>query len=533
MLHFPRWKIIAIIASVVLSIIVALPNVLPKEMQETLAPYNLKPITLGLDLQGGSNVLLEVDRVDLRERLSQQLTSDIRGTLREAKVGYSGLNRFDNGVRVRITKPEDMAKAETGLRTLLQPLDTGLFGSGSSATLFTLSSGDQQFTFTFSDAGLDAKIALAVSQSIRIVENRVNALGTSEPVIQQQGKDRIVVQLPGVQDPDQVKSVIGRTAKLTFQLLCEDQATVPGQNPPPDCKSLPQKDLPDQPLWVQTSSRATVDGADLVDARGAFDQQNNPVVSFRFNTKGAERFARLTRDNVGRPFAIILDDEIVSAPRINEAILGGSGQISGNFTVQETNDLSIVLRSGALPAKLTIVEERTVGPSLGADSIRAGVIAAIIGLIGILLFILLPYGLFGVFANIALIVNLVTLLAIMSFFGFTLTLPGIAGIVLTLGMAIDSNVLVYERIREEWRNGRTPFNAVETGFKEALTTVLDANITTLIAAAVLFGIGSGPVRGFAVTLAVGIFTTMFTAFTLTRLIAALWVKSTRPKEIPL
>ncbi len=558
MLHFPRWKIIAIIASLLLSIVVALPNILPKEVQETLRPYNLKPLTLGLDLQGGSNVLLEVDRVDLRERLSQQLTSDIRGTLREAKVGYSGLNRFDNGVRVRISKPEDMAKAETELRKLLQPLDTGLFGSGTSATLFALSSGDQQFTFTFSDAGLDAKIALAVSQSIRIVENRINSLGTSEPVIQQQGKDRIVVQLPGVQDPDQVKSVIGRTAKLTFQLLCENQPSAQDQSPPPDCKALPQKEdvdrliadkksgsesnlvpteaeidaLPNK-LWVQTSSRATVDGADLVDARGAFDQQNNPVVSFRFNTKGAERFARLTRDNVNRPFAIILDDIIVSAPRINEAILGGSGQISGNFTVQETNDLSIVLRSGALPAKLTIVEERTVGPSLGSDSIRAGLTASIISLLAVLAFMILCYGLFGIFANIALLANLLMMLAIMSFFGFTLTLPGIAGIVLTMGMAVDSNVLIYERIREEWRNGRTALNSIETGFKAALGTIWDANITQLIAALVLFGVGSGPVRGFALTLSIGIFTTMLTAFTLTQLIVAWWVKVKRPREVPL
>ena len=533
MLHFPRWKIIAILGAIVLAILVALPNVLPDNVQDALRPYNLKPVTLGLDLQGGSNVLLEIDRVDLREKLSQQLTSDIRTTLRDAKIGYSGINRFDNGVRVRVTKPEDIDRAQTELRKLLQPQDTGLFGAGIATSLFDLGREEQQYTFTYSEPGLEAKIALAIAQSLKIVENRVNALGTSEPVIQQQGKDRIVVQLPGIQNPDQVKSVIGRTAKLTFQLLCEGQPTDAGQNPPPDCKAHPLKEDPKQNLWVQTSTRATVDGADLVDARGAFDQNNNPVVSFRFNTKGAERFARLTRDNVGKPFAIILDDEIVSYPNINEPILGGSGQISGNFSTQETNDLAVVLRSGALPAKLTIVEERTVGPSLGSDSIRAGVFASIVGLAGVLVFMIVAYGLFGIFANIALLANLIVLIAIMSFFGLTLTLPGIAGIVLTMGMAVDSNVLIFERIREEWRNGRTALNAIETGFKAALGTIWDANLTTMIAALALFGVGSGPIRGFAVTLFIGIVTTMFTAFTLTQLIVAVWVKARRPKEVPL
>ena len=533
MLHFPRWKIIAILGAIALAILVALPNVLPDNAQDALRPYNLKPVTLGLDLQGGSNVLLEIDRVDLREKLSQQLASDIRTTLRDAKIGYSGINRFDNGVRVRVTKPEDIDRAQTELRKLLQPQDTGLFGAGAATSLFDLGREEQQYTFTYSEPGLEAKIALAIAQSLKIVENRVNALGTSEPVIQQQGRDRIVVQLPGIQNPDQVKSVIGRTAKLTFQLLCEGQPTDAGQNPPPDCKALPLKEDPKQNLWVQTSTRATVDGADLVGARGELDENNNPVVSFRFNTKGAERFARLTRDNVGKPFAIILDDEIVSYPNINMPILGGSGQISGNFSTQETNDFAVVLRSGALPAKLTIVEERTVGPSLGSDSIRAGVFASIVGLAGVLVFMIVAYGLFGIFANIALLANLIVLIAIMSFFGFTLTLPGIAGIVLTMGMAVDSNVLIFERIREEWRNGRTALNAIETGFKAALGTIWDANLTTMIAALALFGVGSGPIRGFAVTLFIGIVTTMFTAFTLTQLIVAVWVKARRPKEVPL
>ena len=307
-----------------------------------------------------------------------QVTGDIRSSLREAKIGYSGINRTPSGVSVRINKVEDVERAEAELKKLLQPLDTGLFGAGTTTNLLELSRQDQQFTLSFSETGIDAKVAGAIAQTLKIIESRVNALGTAEPTIQQQGKDRIVVQLPGVQDPDRVKNVIGRTAKLTFQLVCESQPTAEGQTPPPDCRALPMKEDPKKILWVETSSRATVDGADLNDARAAFGQNNEPVVTFRFNTRGAERFARLTRENVGKPFAIVLDDVVVSAPRINEPILGGSGQISGNFSTQETTDLAVVLRSGALPAKLTIVEERTVGPSLGSDSIRAGLIASVI-----------------------------------------------------------------------------------------------------------------------------------------------------------
>ena len=534
MLHYSRWKTLAILGTVLVAILVALPNVLPSFINDKLAPYGFRPLTLGLDLQGGSNVLLEVDRIDLKQKLGKQLAGDIRSAMREAKIGYQGINLTADGVNVRVSKPEELEKARIELEKLKQPQDVGLFGTGQPTNLFDLAQQDQVFSFTYNETGIETKIASAVSQVLKIVENRINALGTTEPVIQQQGKDRIIVQIPGLQDPDRVKDLLGRTAKLTFQLLCEDQPSATSKNPPGECEDLKSKDpgLPPN-MWVQTSSRATVDGGDLVDARPGFDQNNQPVVTFRFNTKGAEKFAKLTRDNVGKPFAIVLDEEIVSAPRINEPILGGSGQISGNFTTQETADLSIVLRSGALPAKLTIVEERTVGPSLGSDSIRAGLIASGIGLVLVLAFAVVAYGTFGIFANIALVANLIMLIALMSFFGFTLTLPGIAGIVLTMGMAVDSNVLVFERIREEWRGGRTALNAIETGFRAALATILDANITTLLAAFVLFGIGSGPIRGFAITLSIGIITTVFTAFTLTRLIVAWWVRYAKPKEVPL
>jgi protein-export membrane protein SecD len=535
MLHFTRWKSLAIIASVVLAVLLALPNALPASWRGVLAQYTVaRPMTLGLDLQGGSNVLMEVDRNHLKSQLVQQLTGDIRAALREAKIGYQGINRGDDGVSVRITNAADLDRAKTELRKLVQPVDSGGFlSTGISLNLFDLSQQEQQFTFTFSAPGLDAKVARAIAQSLKIVESRINALGTTEPVIQQQGRDRIAIQLPGIQDPDRVKDVIGRTAKLTFQLLCDDQPTGTGQNPPPECAALPLKENKDQMLWVQTSSRATVDGADLNDAQPSFDQNHQPVVSFRFNQKGAVRFGKLTAENVGKPFAIVLDEQVVSYPRINEPILGGSGQISGGFTVEETNNLAIVLRSGALPARLTIVEERTVGPSLGSDSIRAGFVASIIGLVLVMIFMVVAYGLFGLFANLALLINLTMLIAVMSFVGFTLTLPGIAGIVLTMGMAVDSNVIIFERMREEWRNGRTAFNSIETGFKAALATILDSNLTALIAAVVLFGVGSGPVRGFAITHAIGILTTMYTAFTVTRFIVAWWVRWARPKEVPL
>lgn len=555
MFHYSRWKVLAIIASVLIAVLFALPNALPTGGKAFLADrLGLKPLTLGLDLQGGSNILMEVDHKDLIDKLLQQLTGDVRANLREAKIGYNGISKTDNGVTVQVTKPEDMDKAKVELTKLVQPLDSGLFGSGTRVNLYSLSQADQRFTFNIEPSGLDAKIAAAIKQSLQIVENRINGTGTTEPSIQQQGKDRISIQIPGLQNPEQVKVLLGSTAKLTFQLLCAEQQTAANQPVPQDCKALPAKadveritkeklaknekvtadDLKALPqIWVQTSGRATVDGGDLSDAQPGYDQNNRSVVTFRFNQKGAVRFGKLTADNVGKPFAIVLDDVVMSDPVINEPILGGSGQISGNFTLDDTNNLAIVLRSGALPAKLTIIEEQTVGPSLGADSIKAGVFAAIAGLIFVMIFILLPYGLFGIFANVALLANLIMLVAVMSLFGFTLTLPGIAGIVLTLGMAVDSNVLIYERIREEWRHGRTTMGAIETGFKAALSTVTDANVTTLIAAAVLFSIGAGPVRGFAVTLAVGIITTMFTAFVLTRLIVATWVKYTRPKEINL
>jgi SecD/SecF fusion protein len=535
MLNFPRWKTLAIIFAVVLGIIFALPNAVDKQAWSKLPlVHELQPMVLGLDLQGGSHVLLEVDRVDLQNQLAKQMIGDIRQTLREQKIAYSGLGRSSTGVSVRITNPADVDRAMPALRRLSQPIDTGLFGGGSFSNEFNIRRDGNLVAFDLTRPGLEAKIGRAIQQSLEIIGKRINALGTTEPTIQRQGVDRILIQVPGLQDPERLKALLGQTAKLQFRLVCETQPQAEGERAPVECEEVPDRQDPKQVLWVQTSSRATVEGEDLTDAQPTFDQRTNePIVSFRFNQKGALRFGKLTQENVGRPFAIVLDNKVVSAPVINEPILGGTGQISGRFTTQEANDLAIVLRSGALPAKLTVVEERTVGPSLGSDSIRSGVFATVIGTIGVVIFMLVGYGFFGLIANIALFANLAMLVGLLSLLGATLTLPGIAGLLLTLGMAVDSNVLVFERIREEWRSGRSPVSAIETGFRAALATVVDANVTTFVAVAVLFGLGSGPVRGFAVTLGLGIITTVFTAFTLTRLIIAYWLWSYRPKAVPL
>jgi len=555
-LQTPRWKLILVLGSVLLAALFSVPNILPENMQEKLAGYGLRPMTLGLDLQGGSNVLLEVDKDDMTKQLQTQLTSDIRPVLREANIGYREVQRVGTGASVKIAKPEDVDNARTKLNTLLQPVQSGIFSTGVSNNLYTLTERDGVFTFAINQAGLDAKIGNAIKQSLGIFEKRINGLGTTEPVIQQQGNDRIVIQYPGLSDTKRLLQLLSGTGKLYFRLLCEEQPRDPLERPPQDCAAYPTKEDVDRALatkrnqnpeavltdadiaalpkmWVQTGSRATVDGENITDAQPNFDQNNRPVVSFRFNNAGSLRFGRLTAENVQKPFAIVLDGVVQSAPVINEPILGGQGQISGSFSVAETAQLAIILRSGALPARFQVVEERTVGPSLGSDSVRAGFIACVVGVIGVMIFMLLPYGFFGVIADIAVIANLLLLIGLMSFIGFTLTLPGIAGILLSLGMAVDSNVLIYERIRDEWRSGRTALSSIEVGFKSALGTVLDSNLTSLIAAVVLFGVGSGPIRGFAVTHAIGILTTMFTAFTLTQVMVALWVRWKRPKEINL
>ncbi|MGI9465432.1 MAG: protein translocase subunit SecD [Aestuariivirgaceae bacterium] len=536
MLQFNKWKAFSIVAIIALGIVMALPNMLSPEARAKIPSFLPRtPVTLGLDLRGGSHMLLEIDEQLLRKELSKQLRGDIRQVLfTENKIRHKIGTGSGGELIVSISDPGQADKAAEELRQMVRPVNTGLLNQGADVAEIDIEQSGQRFTLRYSDDGLRDRISRAVEQSISVLGLRIDPDGTLEPTIQRQGDNRILVQIPGLDDTREVKERIKQTGKLQFRLLCDSQRSDASQRVPLGCEELPDRSNENVPYWVATAKIKGVDGEHLVDAQPGFDQRNGePIVTFRFNQTGALKFGKLTQENVGKPFAIALDGKVVSAPVINEPILGGSGQISGNFSVEEANSLAIVLRSGALPVKLSIAQETTVGPSLGSDSVRAGLIACILGLIAVLVFMVISYGLFGLFAVVALLANLMLLIGLLSVLQATLTLPGIAGIVLTMGMAVDSNVLVFERIREEVRNGRSPLNAIETGFARALGTILDANVTTLIAAVILFGLGSGPIKGFAVTLGFGIATTVFTAFTLTRLVVAWWVRQYRPKTVPL
>ncbi|CAN5116865.1 protein translocase subunit SecD [soil metagenome] len=533
MLYFTRWKALAIILTALVVCLCAVPNFFPEAEVKTWPKWAQRHLVLGLDLQGGSHLLFEVDSNSVKKDKLDQVRDDARRVLRDAKIPYTGLGVRADNVEVRISKDTEFQTALSKLRELSQPLG-GLLGSNGQRSLEVSDAGGGLIRLTVPPAAIADRVRQAVEQSIQIVERRVNELGTVEPLIQRQGNDRILVQVPGLQDPTRLKEIVGKTAKMDFRMVDTsvpiDQA-LQGRVPP-DSEVLPSAEPQGQPSVVK--KQVLVSGGDLVDAQPGFDQRSNePIVSFRFNTSGARKFSEATLANVGQPFAIVLDNKVISAPVIREPITGGSGQISGNFTVQAANDLAILLRAGALPAPLTIIEERTVGPGLGADSIAKGELAAYVGSILVIIFMLLTYRLFGLFANIAVAINVAMIFGVLSLLNATLTLPGIAGIVLTVGIAVDSNVLIYERIREEIRGGRTAISAIDAGFKRALSTILDSNITTFIAAAVLFYIGTGPVRGFAVTLGIGIITTVFTAFTVTRLIVAAWVRWKRPTSVPI
>jgi preprotein translocase subunit SecD len=533
MLYFTRWKALAIILTALVVCLCAVPNFFPEATVKTWPKWAQRHLVLGLDLQGGSHILLEVDANSVKKDKLEQVRDDVRRALRDAKIPYTGLAVRNDSVEVRITKDTDLQNALAKLRELSQPLG-GLLGSSGQRSLEIADAGGGLIRLSVPQAAITERIRQAVEQSIQIVERRVNELGTVEPLIQRQGVDRILVQVPGLQDPTRLKELLGKTAKLDFRMV---DLTVPADQAqqgrvPPDSEVLMSSTAPKIPYVIK--KQVLVSGGDLTDAQPGFDQRSGePIVSFRFNTSGSRKFAQATSENVGQPFAIVLDNEVISAPVIREPITAGSGQISGSFTVQAANDLAILLRAGALPAPLTIIEERTVGPGLGQDSIEKGELAAYVGSIMVIVFMLVTYRLFGVFANIAVAINVAMIFGVLSLLNATLTLPGIAGIVLTVGIAVDSNVLIYERIREELRGGRTAISAIDAGFKRALSTILDSNITTFIAAAVLFYIGTGPVRGFAVTLGIGIITTVFTAFTLTRLIVATWVRWKRPHSVPI
>src|SRR5579885_3035374 len=530
MLHFAKWTKIVIVLTCVLGVIFSLPNLIPAATLDKLPSWLPKhQVNLGLDLRGGSHLLLEVDYAKALHDLLENVVDNARTALRKANLGYTGLDVKDDTVVVQLRDYDKLKQEgrEAEIQKLFRDLDPELVSTISDTGLVTL---------RYSETALTARRRAAVDQSIEIVRRRIDETGVREPTIEREGQDRILVQLPGIDNPEHVKAILGQTAKMTFQLVDTNTSVEEAQHGhlPPGDEILPAAEgrRPGQPSAYVVQKRVMVSGDTLVDAQPTF-QNNEPVVSFKFDAAGGRRFAEATEKNVGRPFAIVLDNKVISAPVIREPILGGSGVISGSFTVQSANDLAILLRAGALPAPLTVIEERTVGPGLGQDSINAGEHAAYVGAGLVVVFMLVTYGLFGLFANIAVAVNVAMIFGVLSMLNATLTLPGIAGIVLTVGIAVDSNVLIYERIREEVRAGRTAINAIDAGFSRALATILDSNITTFIAAAVLFYIGTGPVRGFAVTLGIGILTSLFTAFTMTRLIVAYWVRLWRPRAVPI
>jgi len=545
MLHFQRWKLILTLGVVIAGVLFALPNLFPAATMARMPAWlPHKQINLGLDLQGGAHLLYQLDEKEMIDDWLATIRGDVRETLRKARVGYTDLAQdvATRQVTVKIRDAADMDKAFQELRKLAQPIGGNVFSGFNGYDMDVARQGDDGVSLTVTDTGLTHRMGSAIQASIETIRRRVDAFGTTEPSIQREGRDRVLVQVPGIQDVERLKKLIGETGKLEFKLVdpsvnaaqVAQSKQVPigdelvyGSPPSGSPQGSPQ-------IPYVLKSQVLVTGQDLVDAQPGFDQRSGePVVTFRFDAAGAKRFALVTQENVGLPFAIVLDNKVVSAPVIREPILGGTGQISGNFSVQEANDLAVLLRSGALPAKLTVIEERTVGASLGADSIASGKKAALMGLLLVMIFMLVGYGLFGMFANIALIFNVALIFAVLSLMGATLTLPGIAGIVLTIGIAVDANVLINERIREEIRSGKSPYAAVDAGYSRALITIIDSNVTTLIAVLVLFWLGSGPVRGFAVTLTVGILASMFTAVTFTRLMVSYWLRWTRPQLIPI
>ncbi len=551
MLQIGFWKRLFISGLVALGLLLALPNAfytrveqsndavaaieLGADTPENQAVAGQWPawmpsglVNLGLDLRGGAHLLAEVRVADVYESRMQASWPEIRDALRPERgtVGTVRLLDSEPGtLRIRIGEASGMARALEVVRELARPVQT-LTGTGS--TDIVASGQGDVITVTLSDAEMQATDLRTLQQSLEIVRRRIDEVGTREPTIQRQGADRILIQVPGIGSAAELKAIIGTTAQLTFNPVIT-RTTDANTSVGPGERLVPSLDETGTFYVIETA--AVVTGEDLVDAQPAFDQNGSPAVNFRFDTNGARRFGDYTAENIGSPFAIVLDDEVVSAPVIQSHIPGGSGIITGRFGVEETTNLAVLLRAGALPAGLTFLEERTIGPELGADSIEAGKIATMVAFAAVLVFMALSYGLFGLFANIALIINIALIFGLLSTVGATLTLPGIAGIVLTVGMAVDANVLVFERIREELKSARGPARAIELGYEKALSAILDANITTFITAAILFVMGSGPVRGFAITLGLGILTSVFTAIFVTRLMIVVWYERRRPKQI--
>lgn len=548
MLQIGLWKRIVIWSLCALGLLLALPNGFYSrvegyndaqkafetsglEIKGALSWPSFLPsglVNLGLDLRGGAHLLAEVEVEDVYTARMKALWPTLRDTLRPERATI-GTIRLQNGPKdqlmVRISKPEAMAQAIALAQGLSQPVST-LTGAG--ARDLDIYGEDDVLVLTLSEAERAATNDRTVKQALEIIRRRIDEVGTREPTIQRQGSLRILIQVPGIGSAAELKELIGTTAQLTFQPVigpASDADTDPGFGN----ELLPSLDEPGR--FYILDAAPVVTGEDLVDAQPSFDQNGRPAVNFRFNPSGARRFGDYTAENIGEPFAIVLDGEVISAPVIQSHIPGGSGIITGSFSVEESSNLAILLRAGALPAGLDFLEERTIGPELGADSIQAGKMACIVAFVGVLVFMALSYGLFGIFANIALIVNIGLIFGLLSSIGATLTLPGIAGIVLTIGMAVDANVLIFERIREELKTAKGPSRAIELGYQKALSAILDANITTFITAVILFAMGSGPVRGFSITLGLGILTSVFTAIFVTRLLVVMWFERRRPKTL--
>ena len=527
MLYFSKFKSISILLICLLGVIFAFPNALSQTTLNNLPkiiPH--KQINLGLDLRGGSHLLVEVQSSVRASERMDDLYDEIRIELRRNKILLSDISQSNN--QLKITLSDDGFKGD--LLDIIESLSQnvrGQLGTGQLVDeLNIVEQIDGSILVSMTEEAKSDLLRRSVDQSIEIIRRRIDELGTKEPTIQRQGDSRILIQVPGLDDPKRLKDLLGTTAKMTFHLI---DPFYDGSNV--SRSSMQLKHANNESTYV-VERRSIIGGENLVDAQPGFDSQTNqPIVNFRFDGQGSRKFGKITTDNVGKLFAIVLDNEVISAPIINEPILGGSGMISGSFTVQEANDLAILLRAGALPAPLVILEERTVGPGLGADSIKSGQIASILGLLLVLIYMFASYGRFGIYSNISLLINLSLIVAVLSILQATLTLPGIAGIILTIGMAVDANVLIFERIREEISNNKSVINAIDNGYKRARTTILDANITTFIAAIILFQLGSGPIKGFSITLAIGIITSVFTAFTLTRFLVAMWIKRSNPKEI--
>ena len=518
MLKIEPWKILVILFIAVFSLLFSVPNFLDLENNSFFSKNKLR---LGLDLQGGSYLLLRVESgVVIEERLENVL-EEARINFRSERIGYSSIGILNDSLNIKLKPDQD----KSSIIKIINEIDESLEVNISDNWLLTASYNNES-TKTIKTS--------ALQQSLEIIRRRIDETGTNEPIIQRQGIERIMVQLPGIEDPERVKRLLGKTAKMNFRMVDEKasiQNAVNGRVPAGSELLYGNESENKTPYVIR--KRIGVSGESLVDAQASMDQNNQPVVSLRFDVSGSRKFGNLTANNIGKRFAIVLDGEVISAPVVREAIPGGVGQISGNFTFETANDLALLLRAGSLQAPLTILEERTVGPSLGKDSIDSGGKAGIVALLLVAIYMLSVYGLFGLIANIALSINVCLIISLLSVVGATLTLPGIAGIALTVGMAVDANVLVFERIREESLNGRSIINAIDSGYKQALHAIFDANITTLIAAIILFFMGSGPIKGFSVTLGIGVITTIFTSLVLSRSLIVFWLSRSKAKSLPI